>query len=63
MLWDNGTLVFGASDGVVYRLNAENGSVINKISAGEPIFTALAYDGEAYYAAGFTGNVYRINNL
>lgn len=63
MLWDNGTLVFGASDGVVYRLNAENGSVINKISAGEPIFTALAYDGEAYYAAGFTGNIYRINNL
>lgn len=63
MLWDNGTLVFGASDGIVYRLNAENGSVINKISAGEPIFTALAYDGQAYYAAGFTGNIYRINNL
>lgn len=63
ILWDNGTLVFGASDGFVYRLNAENGGIVSKVSAGEPVFTSLAYDGESYYAAGFTGNIFRIGSL
>lgn len=63
ILWDNGTLVFGASDGFVYRLNAQDGSIVSKASAGEPVFTSLAYDGESYYAAGFTGNIFRINSL
>lgn len=62
ILWDNGTLVFGASDGFVYRLNAENGGIVSKVSAGEPVFTSLAYDGESYYAAGFTGNIFRIGS-
>lgn len=63
ILWDNGTLVFGASDGFVYRLNAENGGIVSKVSAGEPVFTSLAYDGESYYAAGFIGNIFRIGSL
>lgn len=63
ILWDNGTLVFGASDGFVYRLNAEDGGIVSKVSAGEPVFTSLAYDGESYYAAGFTGNIFRIGSL
>lgn len=63
ILWDNGTLVFGASNGFVYRLNAENGGIVSKVSAGEPVFTSLAYDGESYYAAGFTGNIFRIGSL
>lgn len=59
----DGTLVFGASDGNVYRLDPQNGNIIQQITVGTPIFSTLAYDGSALYAAGFTGGIYRINNL
>lgn len=59
----DGALVFGASDGNIYKLDPQNGNIINRITVGVPVFSTLAYDGSALYAAGFTGTVYRINNL
>lgn len=63
ILYMDETLVFGASDGNVYRLDPQSGSIIQQITVGTPIFSTLATDGSAFYAAGFTGNIYRINNL
>lgn len=63
IIYDNGTLVFGASDGNVYRLDASNGSIINSLTVGTPVLGTLAQNGNTFYAAGFTGEIYEINNL
>ncbi len=63
ILYSDETLLFGASDGNVYRLDPQSGSIIQQITVGTPIFSTLATDGSAFYAAGFTGNIYRINSL
>ena len=58
-----GALIFGASDGNVYKLDPQSGNVINRITVGAPVPGTLAYDGTALYAGGFTGGIYRINGL
>lgn len=63
IIYDNGTLVFGASDGNVYRLDASNGSIINSLTVGTPVLGTLAQNGNTFYASGFTGEIYEINNL
>lgn len=63
IIYDNGTLVFGASDGNIYRLNASNGSIINSLTVGTPVLGTLAQNGNTFYVAGFTGGIYEINNL
>lgn len=63
IIYDNGSLIFGASDGNVYRLDASNGSIINNLTVGTPVFSTLAQNGNTFYAAGFTGGIYEINNL
>lgn len=63
ILYTGDTLVFGASDGNVYRLDPQSGDIINKITVGVPVFSTLADSGEALYAAAFTGDIYEITNL
>lgn len=52
------TLVFGASDGYLYGVNAENGRFQWKRNLGAPIFSSPAVSGDAIYAADFSGNLY-----
>lgn len=53
-----GTLVFGASDGYLYGVNAENGRFQWKRNLGAPIFSSPAVSGDALYVADFSGNLY-----
>lgn len=52
------TLVFGASDGYLYGVNAENGRFQWKRNLGAPIFSSPAVSGDALYVADFSGNLY-----
>lgn len=52
------TLVFGASDGYLYGVNAENGRFLWKRNLGAPIFSSPAVSGDALYVADFSGNIY-----
>lgn len=53
-----GTLVFGASDGWLYGVDAENGRFRWKRNLGAPIFSSPAVSGDALYVADFSGNIY-----
>lgn len=53
-----GTLVFGASDGYLYGVNAETGRFQWKRNLGAPIFSSPAVSGNALYVSDFSGNIY-----
>ncbi|WP_298062983.1 PQQ-binding-like beta-propeller repeat protein [uncultured Rikenella sp.] len=53
-----GTLVFGASDGYLYGVDAENGRFRWKRNLGAPIFSSPAVSGNALYVADFSGTLY-----
>lgn len=57
---DGNTLLFGASDGLVYTLDAKDGRVVQKVNLGAPIFSEIVVADDAYFIADFTGNVYRV---
>lgn len=52
------TLVFGASDGWLYGVDAETGRFLWKRNLGAPIFSSPAVSGDALYVADFSGNLY-----
>lgn len=52
------TLVFGASDGYLYGVNAQTGRFQWKRNLGAPIFSSPAVSGDAMYIADFSGNLY-----
>ena len=52
------TLVFGASDGWLYGVDAETGRFLWKRNLGAPIFSSPAVSGDALYVADFSGNIY-----
>ncbi len=51
-------VVFGASDGVIYLVNIENGRVEWSHSVGAPIFSTVAVSGNTIFVTDFGGNVY-----
>lgn len=51
------TLVFGASDGYLYGVNAADGTTQWKRNVGSPIFSSPAISGDAMYISDFAGNV------
>lgn len=57
----NGQLVFGASDGKLYRISASGGSVISSYDIGAPVFgkAALCEDGSVI-VADFAGRISKI---
>lgn len=55
----SGNLIFfGGSDGVIYALNKEKGSLIWKHQVGAPVFGSVAISGNTLFVADFSGNVY-----
>lgn len=55
--WGN-KLLFGASDGFLYVLDESNGSVLEKINLGAPIFSEISISGNTCFVADFGGSVY-----
>lgn len=49
---------FGASDGTIYGVSADEGKLVWKHSAGAPVFGSVAVSGNALVATDFGGNVY-----
>lgn len=55
------TLIFGASDGYVYRLNKADGSILSKVNVGAPILGKVAVNADGSIIVGdFAGRVTRI---
>lgn len=55
-------LIFGASDGYVYRLNKADGSVLSKVNVGAPILGKVAVNADGSIIVGdFAGRVTRIS--
>lgn len=53
-----GIVYVGASDGVIYALDAAKGTLLWKHATGVPVFASMAVSGNCLYAADFSGNVY-----
>ncbi len=53
-----GTLVFGASDGCLYGIDAATGRFQWKRNLGAPVFSSPAVSSDALYVADFSGNIY-----
>lgn len=51
-------IVFGASDGFLYVVEAASGAVIQKIELGSPILGAACLTGNTLFVADFSGNIY-----
>lgn len=51
------SLLFGASDGRLYRISKADGSVLGSASVGAPIFGKAAVTDTAYYTTDFAGRV------
>ena len=59
-----GSMVFfGASDGVFYALNKNDGRLLWKHSAGTPVFASVAVSGNTIVAVDFGGNVYAFDHI
>lgn len=52
------TIYFGGSDGVLYGLDKEKGTLLWKHSTGAPLLGAVAVSGNTLFAVDFSGNVY-----
>lgn len=52
------TVFAGASDGVLYGIDRESGSLVWKHETGAPVFGSVAVSGNALFATDFGGNVY-----
>ena len=53
-----GIVYVGASDGVIYALDAAKGTLLWQHATGVPVFASMAVSGNCLYAADFSGNVY-----
>jgi glucose dehydrogenase len=51
-------IVFGASDGFLYVVDAASGASIQKIELGAPILGAACVTGNALFVTDFSGNFY-----
>ena len=49
---------FGASDGILYGVNWQDGQVVWKHRTGAPVFSSLTNVGNRLFAADYSGNVY-----
>ena len=54
----NNMVYVGASDGVIYGVNKDDGQLIWRHETGAPIFSSVAISGNALIAADFGGSVY-----
>lgn len=54
---DNGNLIFGANDGCVYVINAQNGELVKSQFVGSAVLGKLAVDENNIYASTFSGYV------
>lgn len=52
------TVYVGASDGVVYAIDSENGTILWKHATGAPIFSSPAISGNTLVITDFGGNIY-----
>lgn len=52
------TVFFGASDGIVYALDREKGTLRWKHATGAPVLGTVAISGNTLFVADFSGNVY-----
>ena len=52
------TVLMGASDGFVYAIDRNNGSLQWRHFVGAPVFASMAVSGNTVFAADFSGNVY-----
>ena len=60
LVLDGETLVFGASDGNLYRISTADGSIMQPVSVGAPIFgKAASVDGD-WIVGDFAGRVSRV---
>ncbi len=55
----NESIVFGASDGFVYWVDPEDGTVVEQYNLGAPVFDAVAPYLNGFFVADFGGNIYR----
>ena len=59
----NGSLIFGASDGVLYKISAATGDVEKTVSIGSPVFSTVAVISSDIVVTDFSGRVMRINSF
>lgn len=59
----DGSLIFGASDGLLYKVSAETGEIEKAIDLGAPIFGEAALIGDDVVVSDYSGRVLRINNF
>jgi outer membrane protein assembly factor BamB/predicted phosphodiesterase len=50
-------LLFGASDGYLYRTDIKTGTIVDKIELGAPVLGSLCLAGDRIYIADFSGNI------
>lgn len=62
-LLKDGSLIFGASDGVLYKISAKTGKLEKSVNIGAPIFGSAALIGDDVIVSDFSGRIIRINNL
>ncbi len=53
-----GTVYFGASDGIIYGVDPQNGKTTWKHKTGAPLFSTFTTDDNMIFATDFGGNVY-----
>ncbi len=59
----DGSLIFGASDGVLYKISAKTGKLENSAVIGAPIFGKCAIIGDDAAVTDYSGRVIRINDF
>lgn len=59
----DGSLIFGASDGVLYKISAKTGKLEKSVNIGAPIFGSAALIGDDVIVSDFSGRVIRINKF
>lgn len=61
LVLDGDALVFGASDGNLYRVSASDGTVLQTVAVGAPIFGKAAYADGEWVVGDFAGRVSRLH--
>ncbi|MDE6723364.1 MAG: PQQ-binding-like beta-propeller repeat protein, partial [Eubacterium sp.] len=59
----DGSLIFGASDGVLYKISAKTGELEKSAVIGAPIFGSCAIIGDDVVVADYSGRVIRVSNF